>query len=171
MSWITVAWSMNAGACFVLAAVYFVVWCNQRDSWPHLLFACSAVAAAVMALIELAMLHSKTVAEYAALIRWIHLPVWVLTLSFVAFVRLYLRAGRVWLAWSIYGLRTLVLIIDFISTPNIRALRARSCPTIPSRGASSSLVLHSTFPGGHSNRNFSGGSSLIVNSGFNKFID
>ena len=32
--------------------------------------------------------------EYEALIRWIHVPVWVLTLSFVAFVRLYLRAGR-----------------------------------------------------------------------------
>jgi PAS domain S-box-containing protein len=119
MSWITIAWSMNAGACFVLAAVYFVVWCNQRDSWPHLLFACSAVAAAVMALIELAMLHSTTVDEYAALIRWIHVPVWLLTLSFVAFVRLYLRAGRAWLAWSIYGLRTVVLIINFISTPNI----------------------------------------------------
>ncbi len=119
MSWITIAWSMNAGACFVLAAVYFVVWCNQRDSWPHLLFACSAVAAAVMALIELAMLHSTTVDEYAALVRWIHVPVWLLTLSFVAFVRLYLRAGRAWLAWSIYGLRTVVLIINFISTPNI----------------------------------------------------
>ena len=119
MSWITVAWSMNAGACFVLAAVYFVVWCNQRDSWPHLFFSCSAVAAAVMALIELAMLHSNTVDEYAALIRWIHVPVWLLTLSFVAFVRLYLRAGRAWLAWSIYGLRTLVLIINFISGPNI----------------------------------------------------
>jgi PAS domain S-box-containing protein len=119
MSWLTIVWSMNAGACFVLAGVYFVVWCNQRASWPHLLFSCSAVAAAVMGLIELAMLHSRTVAEYAALVRWIHLPVWVLTLSFVAFVRLYLRAGRVWLAWSIYGLRTLVLIINFISTPNI----------------------------------------------------
>jgi PAS domain S-box-containing protein len=46
-------------------------------------------------------------------------PVWVLTLSFVAFVRLYLRAGRAWLAWSIYGLRTLVLIVNFILTPNI----------------------------------------------------
>src|SRR5207245_2726633 len=53
----------------------------------------------------------------------------------------------------------------FISTPNMRALRARSCPTIPSRGDSSSLVLHSTFPGGHSKRNFSGGSSLITNYG------
>jgi len=119
MSWITVVWSMNAGACFVLAGVCFVVWCKQRESWPHLLFSCSAVAAAVIALIELAMLHGTTVGQYAALIRWIHVPVWVLTLSFVAFVRLYLHAGRRWLAWSIYGLRTLVLILNFISTPNI----------------------------------------------------
>jgi two-component system sensor kinase FixL len=35
-------------------------------------------------------------------------------LSFVAFVRRYLHAGRLWLAWSIYGLRTLVLILNFI---------------------------------------------------------
>ena len=119
MSWITVVWSMNAGACFVLAGVCFVVWCKERESWPHLLFSCSGVAAAVIALIELAMLHGTTVGQYAALIRWIHVPVWVLTLSFVAFVRLYLHAGRRWLAWSIYGLRTLVLILNFISTPNI----------------------------------------------------
>src|SRR5437870_3736259 len=119
MSWITVVWSMNAGACFVLAGVCFVVWCKERESWPHLLFSCSAVAAAVIALIELAMLHGTTVGHYAALIRWIHVPVWVLTLSFVAFVRLYLHAGRRWLAWSIYALRTLVLILNFISTPNI----------------------------------------------------
>ena len=36
-----------------------------------------------------------------------------LTVSFVAFVRRYLHAGRAWLAWSIYGLRTLVLILNF----------------------------------------------------------
>src|SRR6266516_982316 len=119
MSWITIVWSMNAGACFVLAGVCFVVWCKQRESWPHLLFSCSAVAAGIIALIELTMLHANTVGQYTALVRWIHVPVWVLTLSFVAFVRLYLRAGRRWLAWSIYGLRTLVLILNFISMPNI----------------------------------------------------
>ena len=124
MSWITILWSMNAGVCFVLAGVCFLIWCNQRESWPHLLFSCSAVAAAVIALIELAMLHGKTVRQYAALICWIHVPVWVLTVSFVAFVRLYLRAGRRWLAWSIYGLRTLVLILNFIFPVgiNFRAL-------------------------------------------------
>jgi PAS domain S-box-containing protein len=35
-------------------------------------------------------------------------------LSFVAFVRLYLHAGRAWLAWSICGLRTFILILNFI---------------------------------------------------------
>jgi PAS domain S-box-containing protein len=65
------------------------------------------------------MLHCDSVAQYTALIRWIHLPLWMLILSFVAFVRLYLRAGRRWLAWSIYGVRTVVLIVNFILTPNI----------------------------------------------------
>ncbi len=32
--------------------------------------------------------------------RWIHLPTWVLTVSFVAFVRVYLQTGRPWLAWG-----------------------------------------------------------------------
>jgi two-component system sensor kinase FixL len=122
MSWITIVWSMNAAACLTLAAIYCVVWCKQRGNWTYLLFSSSAVAAAVIAGFELAMLHADTVTQYEALVRWIHVPVWVLTLSFVGFVRRYLRAGRLWLAWSIYGLRTLVLILNFILTPNINFL-------------------------------------------------
>jgi PAS domain S-box-containing protein len=119
MSWITIVWSINAGACLTLAAIYLVVWCRRCESWVHLLFSCSAIAAAAIAVMELAMLHTQTVGRYEALVRWIHVPVWVLLLSFVGFVRAYLRAGRPWLAWSIYGLRTLVLIVDLILTPNI----------------------------------------------------
>ena len=69
------------------------------------------------------MMHSETVGQYEALVRWIHLPTWVLVLSFVGFVRLYLHAGRPWLAWSICGLRTLVLILNFILTPNLNFRR------------------------------------------------
>jgi PAS domain S-box-containing protein len=79
-----------------------------------LLFSCSAVAAATISAFELWMLNATTVEQYQLLMRWIHVPVWVLTLSFVAFVRLYLHAGRAWMAWSIYILRTLVFIINFI---------------------------------------------------------
>src|SRR6266516_6765802 len=119
MSWITVVWSMNGAACLTLAAFYFVVWCKQRENWVHLLFSCSAVAAAAIAGFELTMMHAETVARYQALVRWIHVPVWVLIVSFVIFVRLYLHAGRPWLAWSICGLRTLVLILNFIFTSSI----------------------------------------------------
>jgi two-component system, LuxR family, sensor kinase FixL len=114
MSWVTAVWSMNAAACLTLAGFYFAVWCKQRQRPMYLLFSCSAIAAAAISAFELWMLNSRTVDEYESLIRWIHVPTWVLTLSFVAFVRLYLHAGRVWLAWSIYGLRTLVLILNFI---------------------------------------------------------
>src|SRR5438876_6853070 len=132
MSWITVIWSMNAGACLTLAAFYGAVWCKQRENRVYLLFSCSAVAAAAISGVELWMIHAKTVEQYQLLMRWIHVPTWVLTLSFVAFVRLYLRAGRAWLAWSIYGLRTLILILNFsfpvsINFRVLTAIRHFSC--------------------------------------------
>jgi len=114
MSWVTALWSMNAAACLTLAGFYFAVWCKQRQSPMYLVFSCSAVAAAAISAFELWMVNSKTVDQYEQLARWVHVPTWVLTVSFVAFVRLYLHAGRMWLAWSIYGLRTLVLILNFI---------------------------------------------------------
>ena len=119
MSWVTAVWSTNAAACLTLAGFYFVVWCKQRQNPIYLLFSCSAMAAAAISAFELWMLNSKTVEQYELLVRWIHVPTFVLTLSFVAFVRRYLRAGRAWLAWSIYGLRTLVLILNFISAVSI----------------------------------------------------
>jgi len=114
MSWITVLWSMNSAVCLTLAAFYGVVWCKQRDSWVHLLFCSSAVAAAAISAFELFMMNARTVEQYQLSVRWVHVPTWLLTVSFVAFVQLYLHAGRRWLAWSIYSLRTVVLILNFI---------------------------------------------------------
>src|SRR5216110_3195268 len=119
MSWITIVWSMNAAACLTLAGIYLLVWCKQRQNWAHLLFSFTAVATAAIAAFESAMMHAETIGQYEALLRWIHVPVWVLVISFVSFVRLYLHAGRRWLAWSICCLRTLVLILNFVFTPNL----------------------------------------------------
>ena len=114
MNWITIVWSMNASACLTLAAFYGAVWYKQRENRVYIVFSCSAVAAAAISAFELWMINARTVEHYELLVRWVHLPTWVLTVSFVAFVRLYLHAGRAWLAWSIYVLRTLVLILNFI---------------------------------------------------------
>ena len=122
MSWITIVWSMNAAACLMLGAIYCVVWSRQRRNPLYLLFSASAVAAATIAGFELAMLRADGAGQYEALVRWVHVPVWVLTVSSIAFARRYLHAGRAWLAWSIYAVRTLVLILNFILTPNINFL-------------------------------------------------
>jgi len=87
MSWITIVWSMNAAACLTLGALYLLVWCKQRENWVYLVFSSSAVAAAAIAAFELAMMHCDTVGRYETLVRWIHVPVWVLIVSFVSFVR------------------------------------------------------------------------------------
>src|SRR5438105_11735075 len=119
MSWVTLLWSMDAALCFTLAGICLLVWSRQREGWVHLLFSCSAVAAGVIAGFELVTMHAETNGQYGALMRWAHLPVWMLIVSVVWFVRLYLRAGRLWLAWSGCGLRTLALILNFLFTPNL----------------------------------------------------
>ncbi len=105
---------MNAAVCLTLAVFYAMVWCKQRDNWVHLLFASSAIAVAAISAFELWMMNASTAEQYQLSVRWVHVPTWLLTVSFVAFVQFYLHAGRRWLAWSIYSLRTLVLILNFI---------------------------------------------------------
>jgi two-component system, LuxR family, sensor kinase FixL len=119
MSWITIVWSMNAAACVTLGGTYLLVWCRQREDWVYLVLSCGAVAGAALTGFELAQLHAQTSEQYGALLRWVQFPVWLLVVSVVVFVRLYLRAGRPWLAWSVCGVRTLALILNFIFIPNL----------------------------------------------------
>ena len=119
MNWVTIIWSMIASACLTLAAVHLLIWCHKRTAWANLLFSLSAVATAVLAGFELWMMRAETVGELGLAIRWGHVPFWVVVISLVGFVRLYMRAGRLWLAWTVCGLRTLSLILNFTFTPNL----------------------------------------------------
>jgi two-component system, LuxR family, sensor kinase FixL len=119
MSWIIIVWSMNAAACLTLAGIYLLVWCKQREGWAYLVLSCNTVAGATLTAFELALLRAQTTEQYGVILRWAQLPVWVLVVSLVVFVRLYLRAGRPWLAWSVCGARTLALILNFIFVPNL----------------------------------------------------
>jgi len=113
MSWITIIWSTAAGASLTLSAVHALVWARQRAALDHLCFSVSAAAAAVLAILELALMHSQTPAEYGAILRWLHVPAAAIAISIVWFVRFYLGAGRSWLAWLITGLRIAILIPNF----------------------------------------------------------
>ena len=119
MSWTTIIWSMNAAACLTLAAIHLLVWWKQRENWVYLAFSVCAVAGAGLTAFEFALLRVQTTEQYGVILRWAQLPVWLLVVSLVIFVRLYFRAGRLWLAWSACGFRTLALILNFVFTPNL----------------------------------------------------
>ena len=134
MSWVTVIWSMSAGACLTLAFLQFIVWCKDRAARANLVFALGAVAVAVFAGLELALMRAETPAQFGTVARWIHVPAWVLILSIVAFVRLYLNAGRRWLAWTVVAVRTLALILNFVLSPNINYRKLTALRHMPFLG-------------------------------------
>src|SRR5260370_20363343 len=104
MSWVTLLWSMDSAFCFTLAGIYLLVWFKHQEAWEHLLFSCSALAAGVIARLEATTMRAETTAQYSAILRWAHLPVWMVILSVVGFAPLDLRAGRRWLVVTVCGL-------------------------------------------------------------------
>jgi len=119
LSWITVIWSMLASACLTLALVHSLIWWGKREAPANALFVLLALATIFYSACEFAAMRSTTVDEYGRILRWGHLPFFVAIVSLVAFVRVYLRAGRSWLAWLICGLGALALLLNFIFTPNL----------------------------------------------------
>ena len=110
---------MFASAYLGLALVHMMVWWKRREVWANLLFSLSTVAIVVFAAFELWMMRAETPETFGVAMRWAHLPAWALIVSFVGFIRLYLRAGRFWLAWTVCGLRTFALILNFVCSPNL----------------------------------------------------
>ena len=46
-------------------------------------------------------------------------------------MRLYLDAGRRWLAWTVVAVRTLAVILNFVLSPNIIMLATKDDPSVP----------------------------------------
>ena len=112
-------WLVIASACLTLAAIHGHVWLRERSLAANAAFAVLAASVAAMAFIELRMFRSESTAEYGRLLWWYHLPVWSGLIGVVFFIRLHLRSGRAWLGWTAIGLRTVALLINFVSSPNI----------------------------------------------------
>jgi two-component system sensor kinase FixL len=119
MSWVTIIWSMIASACLMLAAMHLLIWYKKRTAWASLIFAVMAVMTATLAGLELWGMRAETAQEYGVILRWAHVPYWVLIISLVVFIRVYLRAGRPWLAWTVCAMRTFALLLNFLVGQNL----------------------------------------------------
>ena len=136
MSLITIIWSMIASASLTLAGIQLLVWGRNRKAWANLLFCLTAVPTAAFAFCELRMMRAETPAEFATTLKWAHVPVWLLVVSLVWFVRLFLNAGRPWLAWTVCGLRTSALLLNFCVGQNLNYREITRLRHIPFLGES-----------------------------------
>lgn len=119
MSWIPVVWSMIVAACLTLAFIHLSIWARQRTLVSHVLFAVIALAVASMAAFEVLMMRAQTTGEFGWAQRWLHVPAFVVVVATVWFVRAFLGAGRLWLAYTVCALRLLALIVNFSSGVNL----------------------------------------------------
>ncbi|MGE5161612.1 MAG: sensor histidine kinase [Betaproteobacteria bacterium] len=122
MGWFSAALLVIAASCLTLAAIHAHVWLRERRVTANGAFAVLAASVAGLAVLELQMVKAPDAASFGRWLWWYHIPVWTGLVSTVFFVRLHLRCGRAWLGWTAIGLRTLALVINLASSPNINYL-------------------------------------------------
>jgi len=121
-----------ASASLTLALLHLVVWHRQRSEYAYLVFCVLAVSVAGLAMFELIVVRVRTPAEYFQALRLAQVPVVLIVVSILAFVRLYFGAGRIWLAWAAGGLRIVATIVTALSgtTPQFEQVTALDHATI-----------------------------------------
>ena len=140
MSYITILWSSCAAAALLLALLHGLAWTYDRRAYANLAFAVAAVCLCSGAALELAMLHARTPQEWGDLVWWIQLPIFGLVVGIALFLRLYLRAGRPWLLVSLIALRSVILLLNLVSDPNINFERIDSIRQIDFLGEQVTVV-------------------------------
>jgi len=115
MSILTVCWSIVIAASFILAFQHFIIWFYNRQTKANLLFSFTALGAALSALFELLQLHASSIEVYHQVVRFGHIPIFILLVSLVWFVDIYFGTARRWLTILITSLWTITLIINFVA--------------------------------------------------------
>jgi two-component system, LuxR family, sensor kinase FixL len=119
MTWLDVTWIALATASATLGLLNLFIWCSRTSGLAHLLFFVMTGSIAAVAVFELGMMHSSTAREYAAALRWGHLPLAIAVLSMIGFVRSYFQAGLTWLAGAACSVRLVVVVLNFTTGDNI----------------------------------------------------
>jgi two-component system, LuxR family, sensor kinase FixL len=101
-----------------MALPHLLIGFKSRE-WANLFFAIAALSVAAIAWSEMTIMHSRTTEEIGRAIRWTHVPIFVLVVAIVGFVRFYFGTGRLWLGLTAIGVRFITLAINFISSPNL----------------------------------------------------
>jgi two-component system, LuxR family, sensor kinase FixL len=118
MDWVTALWAMLIGGCVAMALPHLLVGIWQRQV-AHLCFVAAAASVIAIAVGELFMMRATSVEQFARAQQWTHVPIFVLVVALVAFVRLYFHTGRLWLGLTVCAVRFVSLVINFAFPPSL----------------------------------------------------
>lgn len=110
---------MIAAACLTLGGLSLLIWARNRSALANLAFAIAAIAVAGIVPFELLLMQAETPEQFGRLQKWIHAPADTAFLAILCFVFIYLKAERLWLAWTVCALRTLTFVLNFAREPNL----------------------------------------------------
>jgi len=140
MSYVTLVWSTAAAAALLLALMHSFVWMYDRRARANLAFAIASFCLCGGAVIELGMLRSDTPQEWANWVWWMQIPIFGLVCGIALFMRLYLRAGHLWLLGALIALRGAVLVINLFSDPSLNFAHIDSIAQVPFLGEPVTVV-------------------------------
>jgi hypothetical protein len=144
LSFVTIAWSVIAAAASLLGLLHFARWAMDRTARADLTFSIVAFAFVGVAITEIGTMQAGSPEAWGVWVRWCHLPLAIMIIGTVVFVRQYLGTGRAWLATAIIALRLLILAINFGSDPGMNFERIDTIDRIPFMGEVVTVVGEST---------------------------
>ncbi len=74
-------------------------------------------------------MRAGTPRELLSAVGWNQVPLFLWLVSIVWFVRFYLGAGRLWLAWTVSGMRGAYLLLNFVVVGNVNYVEIRASDT------------------------------------------
>lgn len=108
---------MIIGACVAVSLPHLVVGIWQRRA-AHLFFVLAAAAVISIAAGELLMMHASSAEKYGQILRWTQVPIFILIVALVFFIRRYFKTGRWWLGLTTCLARGVCLVLNFVYPPN-----------------------------------------------------
>lgn len=131
MGSIRASWISVAGDGLALVLVDLSNRIRQRRFAVYLMFALCILSAAVIAVFELGMMRAETPERWAQLLRWVHLPLTLLMVSFVLFVRLQFRASRRGWPLPLIAISLAALAANFLTGANLEFREITALRPIP----------------------------------------
>ncbi len=140
MNWLEFLLSLTIGASLILAFIHSLIWASEPRQWAHPMFVATTLLIVIVAVLELALARAEQPHAYAAILRWVQVPVAMIFVTFALFLRFRFQIERLWLAVLACLLRVAALVPNFSVGENLNYVSIASLDRLPLVGGGTALV-------------------------------